>query len=1250
MMTKLLVFFSFVLLSTAYARAEVSVHSFEVSNADVKNGFVVERIWLKNFEMPSIKMSKPLLIEAIGLTKQNVATSFEQMESALGMDRKRPFVFVKIPVFIKSTNGVQQLQSFSLEIKESDQPTKVALKTTTTAQSVLATGTWYKISVKDRGLYKIDYDFLKNKLGIDPTNIDTRNIRLYGNGGTMLYEDNAVPYPDDLVENAIEVHDGGDNKFDQNDFVNFYANGPLEWAIDTIQHTFRHRSNLYEDKSYYFISFDNGVGKRIQSEASLTSSNVSVGTFDDYQVYEKDLVNLGKFGKKWWGEDFGVDGGKQSTRTFSFNTMNNDTALFRISIGSKSQANNNSFNIAINGSTIANATIYGAANNDIAVVSYYGEFRAPTIGGVANVQLTYLPGESTARGYLDYIEVINRRPIALINGLTVFRDWNSVANGNMAAFTVQNANGNTNVWDITNPLIPIRINGNLQGSVYNFNRDASQLHQYVAFDGSNFSKPEFVQKVVNQNLHGTGVSDLIIVTYPDFVNGANKLADFHRQHDAMRVTVATTDQVNNEFASGSNDIGAIRNFVKMLYKNAGSDTTKMPRHLLLLGDASYDYKNRVPNNSNYVPTYETAESDDAINGYCSDDFFAFLDDFENIEGIQPNSNLAIVNTMDISVGRLPVSSADAANKIADKIIKYASAESLGPWRLSTTIMADNGDDNIHFDDGEAMAGTISGKSDLYNDTKVYISALPTVSTPGGVRCPDANKLINDQVFKGTFLMNYNGHGSPTTLSAKRILTQDDFNSWKNDTKLPIMVTATCTFSKYDDPALTSAGELLVVKPDGGAIALLTTTQLVYQFLNHQLNVNFLATFFQKNNSSWLTFGDAFRMSKNATYISPQMDVFTRNNYRKFALLGDPALMPSFPRYNVTTDSIMNGYSETKTDTIKALGKYSISGSVKDDNGNVMSTFNGRAYITIYDKPGIASTLTGPPRNFQIQNSIIYKGKATITNGRFAFSFIAPKDLNYDFGKGKISYYAENGITDAAGADTNTNVGGFSDVVVADTDGPLVQPFINDSLFKDGGITGSNTTLFVKLFDQSGINVSGNGIGHNLTAVLDGDVANPYVLNDYYETSPNDYQHGFVNFPITGLSEGKHSLVVKAWDMFNNSGEGTVNFVVINGQIVQINNLMSYPNPFHDKTHFVFEHNHPGEELKVQINIFSTSGYLVRTLEDVFTPSGSRSNEIIWDGTSNNGAQAPAGLYVYKLSITTIQGIQATAYQKLVLIR
>ncbi len=592
-------------------------------------------------------------------------------------------------------------------------------------------------------------------------------------------------------------------------------------------------------------------------------------------------------------------------------------------------------------------------------------------------------------------------------------------------------------------------------------------------------------------------------------------------------------------------------------------------------------------------------------------------------------------------------------------MNYAVPATLGPWRLSATIVADKGcaGNGIydaagnHMGDGQDMAAQIavSGKN-LYNIEKVYVDAMPLVSTPAGMRCPTANAALNEQVFKGTFMINYNGHGNPQVWSGERILTQDDFNNWNNTTMLPFMVTATCDFGQFDHPQFVSGAESLVLRKGGGVIAILTTTQAVYAYYNHEINTQYLADQFTHTaGAAWKTFGEANRNGKNVTFVKSH-DFGEIANFRKFALLGDPALTPDFPRYDVKIDSITDGYTLQHADTVKALGAYVINGSVHDNNGNVLTSFNGRVSVSFYDKPRNISTISGCDDTYEIQNNIIYKGKVSVTNGLFSLTFITPKDINYYFGTGKVSIYAENGVTDAAGADTSFKVGGYSAHPVISSEPPIVKPYINDSLFLNGGITGSNTSLFVSFYDKTGINVSGNDIGHDLTAILDGAQETPYILNDYYETAPDTYQRGYVSFPINGLSNGKHSITVKAWDVNNNTGEGTVDFVVVDGKVMDIQQLGNYPNPFNNTTNFVFEHNHPDEELSVQIYIYNTGGALVKTIGEKFTPSGSRTNEITWDGTSNSGARLPSGVYVYRLNISTEKGFKSSAYQKLVIVR
>jgi Peptidase family C25 len=1240
-------FFAILLLAGAHARG--ATYSFDVKEADIRSGYITEKVWLTYYASPQVVLSDLQYADAT-LPVDARSGNHSEVRVKIGEDHKKPFALIFIPAYSQQNGKTVFLQHLSLTCTETPPSgggarlsgARTAMADTN--QSVLATGTWYKIGVTRTGFYKIDYNFLKS-LGLDPATTNPANIRIYGNGGHMLPENNSVPRIADLRENAVEMVGGAGGVFNSGDYMVFYATGPTEWDKDSTYQRFVHKNNIYTDTAYYFLTVSSGeAGLRVATQGSVPTANETVTTYNYYLAHDTDEVNPAAMGKIWYGEEFTSVAGN-TTQSFVYNFPGAATDVYAtVAFAELGATSGSTVSISLNGTTIGSQG-FGATD-----VDNFPIFRYTASGNISSgisslsVTVKYFPADDNCQGYLNYIEVNCRLPLSMTGSQMTFRDWKSVGAGNVANYQLQGASAGTQVWDVTDPQAPVLMAGSLSGSTYSFTQDAGMLHEFATFNGSSFYTPTYVGQVANQNLHGSGPVTCLIVTNPAFLDAANQLAAYHTSHDNMSVLVATTSQIYNEFSSGAQDVSAIRDFARMFYIRAGNDTTKMPRYLVLFGNGSYDYKNRIPNNDDLVPAFESDESYYLDNAYCSDDFFAMLDSNENI------NNLGIVNLLDIGVGRLPARSVNDANSLVAKIVNYHDTSTLGPWRLATMYCADKCDDaGDHTGAAEQMASTVVTTSKgLYNENKVYLNAIPAVQTPAGPRCPTANAAIDAQVFNGVFLINYNGHGNTEVWAGERMLTQDDYNNWNNARTLPFVITGTCDFGQYDHPQYVSAAEQLVVRSGGGVIAELTTTQAVYEQYNIPINSSYLAAQLSKgSNGQRYTFGDAVRVCKNSGAYDPGQ---VTNNY-KFTLLGDPALTPDFPEYNVSVDSIVDNATGLPSDTAKSLGAYRIVGSVRDLNANVMNNFNGNIWLSFFDKPRLVP-ISGcsEESEVRIQNNVIYKGKATVTNGKYSFVFIVPKDINYYFGSGKISLYADNGMTDAAGVDTGITVGGFSDNPVMSTTGPTVKPYMNDSLFLNGGITGPNSVLFVSLWDETGINVSGSAIGHDLTAVLDSNISQPYILNDYYQTAPNSYQQGYVYFPINNLSDGQHSITVTAWDVNDNVGKGTVDFVVADGEVIVVKDLINYPNPFSDVTHFVFEHNHPGEELKVQISIYNMVGVFVKSLSDSFIPSGSRSNEITWDGTDNYGSKLPSGVYVYRLKLSTESGFKTTAYQKLVIVR
>jgi hypothetical protein len=859
-----------------------------------------------------------------------------------------------------------------------------------------------------------------------------------------------------------------------------------------------------------------------------------------------------------------------------------------------------------------------------------------------SINYSYIPGSFNSQGWLNWFEVFARRNLSMdgVNQL-LFRDWTSVGN-NVGEFDIASSNAGTQVWDITDPSTSVKMQANLQGTDLRFVNSCAQLREYVVFNSSNFLQPIAAGKIPNQDLHSLSAADFIIVTTPALLPQAQRLADFHRAKNNLKYAIATVDQVYNEFSSGIQDPCAIRDFVKMFYDRSASSPSSRPKYLLLFGDGSFDYKNRVNNNTNLVPAYENGNSLDPLGSYTSDDFFGFLDDNEDI------GSTIIINQLDVGIGRIPAKNADEAKNYIDKVEDYYNKESFGPWRNNQLFIADDEDFNLHLQDAEVLTTTSQTTAPVFNITKTYLDAFKQESGAGGSRYPQANQIINNQVYNGTLIWNYSGHGGSSRLAEEVILDQDIVNNWNNVNKLPLFITATCDFAPYDNPAINSLGENILLRAKTGGIALMTTTRVVFSFSNRIINNNYLRFALQRDTSgSYKSLGESIQAAKNYTY---QTSADIANN-RKFTLLGDPALTLAYPYLKVRATTL-NGTPVSQADTIRGTDKVVMEGEVTGLADNLLTDFNGTVYPVVFDKVQTVNTLANDPTSqvasFQTQSSVLYKGKASVINGKFSFAFKVPKDINYQFGNGKLSLYAENGSNDANGYLTNFIIGGIGNNADNDKEGPVIKAYLNDEKFINGGITNENPVLIVKLSDSSGINTAGAGIGHDIVATLDNDNRQYFILNDFYEADLNSYQQGSVHFQMPALTGGLHSLKIKAWDVLDNSSEYVLEFSVQKDEELVLNHVLNYPNPFTTKTQFWFEHNKPNQNLQVKVQIFTLTGRVVKTIKQTINDAGNRSSEVEWDGRDEFGDRLGRGVYLYRLTVVS-DGKKKEKLEKLVIL-
>jgi hypothetical protein len=1178
----------------------------------------------------------------LGFAGNQLVKDTIEVHSTINEIRKMSSVSIwLIPLRLNSVTGhLEQLVSFDLEFDYKTQDNNIKATTAFSTNSVLATGDWYKLELNKAGIYRITYTDIQN-MGVNMQSINPANIRIYGNPGGMLPQANSKFRYDDLQENAIRIVSVNPGIFAPGDYILFYGTSPVVQSYNILTHRFEHVANCYSDKTCYFLNFDHGPGKRIGvSEQSTQPSNHESARFTDYIFYENDLYNLIQSGTEWMGERLDNLRPAFDVPLFSFpNADLSVPALISYGMAGKADANA-SFKISVNGSVVNSPSIL-KIDSEYLYARYLTEKKSVTLTvPQAQVNIQYILPNTTAKAWIDYVDMNVVRQLIYTGGQMPFADPGSVGKDFVTKFTLSNASANLEIWEVTDPLNVHLVNMDISGSNLEFTINTDSLRRFIAADQSQYFTASYAGKVPNQNLHARQKADMVIVVPEVFLSEAQRLADFHTIHDNLLVAVVTLPQIYNEFSSGAPDATAIRDFMRMLYDRAPVGET--PRYLLLFGDGSYDNKNRIASNTNLIPTFQTKESLIITSSYATDDYFGI---YGNSEG-----NGAI-GSIDIGIGRFPVVSAAQAKTAVDKTIYYAqnSPGNLGDWRNTLCFVADDEDGDTHLKQAEQLCNSVWTAHKEYNINKIYLDAFKQESFPGGARYPTVNDAINQQVEKGALLVNYTGHGGEVGWAHERVLEVSDINSWNNIDEMPVFITATCSFSRFDDPGRVSAGEQVFLNPVGGGVALFTTSRIANAGSNVELNQKLYDTIFSSNQGVYPRLGDVMSYSKNENPSAASV--------RNFVLLGDPAIQLAYPENKVVTTSVNSGVVSALPDTVRALSKITLSGIIEGGDGTKLDNFNGEISVKVFDKPSEITTLSNdpksPPWNFLLQKNILYQGKATVLDGDFSISFIVPKDIDYKFGSGKISYYAENGTIDAGGYYDNILIGGDGTSLRNDTLGPVIKLYLNDRTFESGDIVGENPILLAYMNDSSGINTVGNGIGHDIVAVLDGNTNSSIVLNDYYQADLDNYQKGTVRYHFFDLTEGSHSLKLKAWDVYNNSSEAVINFVVSKSIQLSIRDVLAYPNPciFSDPVKFKFTHNLFDNALEVKIDIFNLSGMLVKTIGFLNLESaGYVAGPVEWDGRDTSGNDLRAGMYIYRVRARDRNDVYAEKSGKIIIVR
>ena len=1111
-----------------------------------------------------------------------------------------------------------------------------------TYQSVLSEHTWYRLSVTQEGAHRLDYATLQ-AMGIDMEALSPSQIRLFGNPSGALPEKNADSRPDDLTEMAIWVTGAEDGSFDEGDLVLFYGQEPTRWVLlDYGNKTYQRERNYYSDTTYYYLCVDSGTeGMRVGEKTTLPLENATtvITEFPDFFWHEEELFSPYSIGQNWFGERISAE---DSTLVIPFvfpNLVKSKALRVRSQVLGRISSGYMYYNVWIDDNHVADhERVKNFGDNNYGNLSSLDkQIMLDSDTSAFELSLVTDPAASL---YLDYVEIYGWRQLKRTDSNFIFRLMPSQFGHGKSAVWVQNTNADHWLWDVTLPLQPMAQEGVLSSDNLVFATNEKAEKRYVLFKPAAAYPIAHWTALHNQNVHGIAEADNLILTSPIFMEQAQALADYHAERDGLTSVVVDVNEIYNEFSTGTPDPSGIRDFVRMVYRRSGGQL----KYLTLFGRASFDFRNIKGYGQNFVPTYETMENPQNELSFCTDDYFALMDDNEGV-----NSK----GRVDIGVGRISVATVEEAETVLRKIRHYDDLSAMhGEWKADYLLFADDVKwsyveySEVHCRMLDTLAPSLTVK-------KLYCGAYPVVNTSSGVEIPGANEDLMRAFDRGVLAVLYNGHGGVKGLTGDNVFTNADIISLTNYDRMPFVYTATCEFTKYDNPLLVSAGEKLFLNPRGGCVALFTACRPTYGPQNHRQTQALLPALTQRDEEGKPSrFGDIIRQAKsNSLNFSTQ--VSDSNLNIRFLFLGDPMLRFPMPEKHIEVQKI-NDVLVGSTDDLElhAMSMVTVEGVIMDFDGQVDSGFNGTLWARFFDQKAKVRVEfeDSNTRNVYYHKDVLYQGQVSVTEGKFSLSFQVPKDIMSGSGEPRFSFYAYDSIRniDAMGKFDNLTLGGVDATVVPDHQGPTITFYWNSPDFEDGQTVERHGVLYADLYDAQGIYHYDYSLGRDIMMRSNLSAYDHLVLNDHYEPALNDFRRGRVAIPVNDLEPGKYEFSLKVWDTQDNPSEASLWFVVEEDMF--LSQVRNYPNPFSEETRITMTHTGVDGTFDVNIEIFDIMGRPVQHLYKKLTITDGVAEPILWDGSGYSGSPLCSGVYLYRLTLTDEDGYFRTVSQRMVIQR
>lgn len=1101
---------------------------------------------------------------------------------------------------------------------------------------ILSKGNWVKIAVPNEGVYQLTGAACK-AMGLTGK-LNTNQLQLFGMDLTNLEEKVPIGLPDTLTELAIEIQDGGDGIFDDQDRLLFYAQGKYRWENAKGFETPIRQKVTTNDSLYFFLRIGT-IGKRIVNLTNTSAPSKWIATYPARWLIERDSINLLNSGKIWLGDPMGTGIGKKSTLSFPLNMDGlqlNAPLIVQSQLAAATYQTEANFTIKLN-EQILNTVVLSPISGLLFDDAYKIRFDSisnwvdtsklfKTVQSLAslNLQLDF-NAPSNATGWMDYIALHGQRKIGFWNSSSFGFDYYSTSVINQPIqFDIQNASAQTRVWDVSHCLNPIALSVQLgQNSIASFITKDSVHKYFYVFDATKINTAQFSSFISNDTGFAVQPVDYIIVTAPDYYAAAASLKTFHEQKNGYTVGLVKSTQVFNEMASGQTSPIAIRNFIKYIFEQSKIKNQTKPAYLLLMGIGNFNAQKIQVNKE--LPVYTSEVSNAILTSYSSDDFYAIQTPGDQIQYAQT------IDSISLAVGRIPARNVAEANSMVQKLIQYQLNKKMGLWQNQLTWVADDADYNLHLQDAEEIVGNLKAKTASWNHKKLYLDLFKANQTLTGPTYPEVNKAIQESIQAGSLVLNYTGHGNYLRLSEEAVISNAEMQLWNNPGKLPIMVTASCDFAPYDQPNLAPIGFDALMQNEKGIVALVAANRLVFAYSNKQINDAFMQALLVPNASGlFLPIGQALQVAKKYNF-SQNGD---RINAFKFGLMGDPAMRIAQPRHQIQCTAL-NQMPWSDSLFLKAGGKYTIKGKVVEKN-ELIQPFNGFVDMVLWDAPSVKKTLANQSTSqsvpIETQEQAIFKGKATVQNGQFEISFIIPATMpSSSTAALKLQMYAYNDTTDASMQFSSIYIQGNATESRLDTVGPGIKTYINTPFFKSGDWVSFPANLIVELKDSAGILSSGNELGHDLKLIIDDSLPVSYNLNAFFAYELNQYQSGKIQYPLPELTEGKHRLIIKAWDLLGNVSKDSLWIEVPSTKNNAFRNLSISPNPVQSKARFSFELKQYTDPVDIQLEVYDLSGNVFYSKKQHIQPSANKVY-IDWDGNTSQGGRIPQGVYYYKVHL------------------